>query len=245
MRPKGRQGSHLERLLASQGLARTIVKIQPGCVIFSQGDAAHDVMYVLKGYIKDSTFSKTRREAVLAIFGPGDFFGEACLTESVRKKTAIAITPCTLLVLNKTAVERLLHTSRAMVDRFVSHLVGRKTRVEADLLDQLVSPAEQRLARALLLLPPRSQLSTVSQATLAAMVGTTRSRINMLLRKFESLGFIDLDGGLTVKSSLLKVVLHDKGDVRLAWLANRSVLGIAPASTLSCRGHDHRDAPRS
>ena len=221
MRPKGRPGSSLKRLLASQGLAPTIVKVQAGCVIFSQGDAAHDVMYVLKGYVKDSTFSKTRREAVVAIFGPGDFFGEACLTESVRKKTAFAITACTILVLNRTTVERLLRTSSAMVDRFVSHLVGRKTRAEADLLDQLVSSAEQRLARALLLLPRRGQLATVSQATLAAMVGTTRPRINMLLKRFESLGLIDLDGGLTVKSSLLKMVLHDQGDVRLAWLANR------------------------
>ncbi len=185
-------------------------------MIFSQGDAADSVMYVQKGRVWKSVCSKVHREAVVAMLGPGDFFGEGCLTgQSIRVKTALAITPTTVLVIDKTTMARLLHTQHGMADRFIAHLVARNIRIEEDLLDQLVSSCEQRLARTLLLLAhygkrgkPKKALPAISQTRLAEIVGTTRPRINRLLNKFKALGFIDMDGGLTVNRSLLSVLSY-------------------------------------
>ena len=218
MKPRARQRFNVETFLASGGLPRTIVKFPRGAIIFSRGDAADSILYVQKGCVKKSVCFKAHPEAVVAMLGPGDFFGEGCLTgQRIRTKNAIAITPSTVLVIDKAAMVRLLHTRRALADRFMAYLLTRNVRIEEDLIDQLVSSCEQRLARTLLLLArhgkrgtPKEVLPTISQTTLAGMVGTTRPQINRLLMKFKRMGFIDMEGhGLTVNRSLRRAVLHD------------------------------------
>ena len=189
------------------------MKLLAGQVIFSQGDAAVSIMYVQHGSVKKSVCFKAGREAVVAMLGPGDFFGEGCLAgQRVRMKNAIAVTPSTVLAIDKATMVRLLHARPALADQFIAHLLIRNIRIEEDLIDQLVSSCEQRLARTLLLLAsdgtrgtPKHILQTISQTTLAGMVGTTRPRIN----QFKRLGFIDIeDRRLTVNRSLLSDLLH-------------------------------------
>jgi CRP-like cAMP-binding protein len=217
MKLRGHQRFRLETVLASRGLPHTIAKFQTGAVIFSQGDAADTVMYVERGRVKKSVRSKVGSEAIVALLRPGDFFGEGCLTgQRVRRKTAVAITPSTVLAIDKAAMGRLLHTSPTLTDRFMAHLLRRNVQIEEDLVDQLMSTAEQRLARTLLGLArygtgssSKTIRPTISQTTLAGLVGTTRPRINRLLKKLETRGFIDRTRGLTVHRSLLSVVSHD------------------------------------
>ena len=176
-------------------------------------------MYIQEGGIKLSVLSKTGREAVVAMLGPGDFFGEGCLAgQPVRMGTATAITPSTILLVGKHQMVALLHDQHAMSDRFISHMLARNIRIEEDLVDQLFNSSEKRLARTLLLLArygkqdkPARVVPRISQETLAEMVGTTRSRVNFFLNKFKKLGFIEYDGEMPLKinSSLLSVVLHD------------------------------------
>jgi CRP-like cAMP-binding protein len=176
-------------------------------------------MYIQSGGVKLSVLSKSGREAVVAMLGPGEFFGEGCLAgQSVRIGSASAITPSVVLGVRKQKMVQLLHSQPAMSDRFIAHMLARNTRIEEDLIDQLFNSSEKRLARALLLLArygkqdkPARIVPKISQATLAEMVGTTRSRVNFFLNKFKRLGFIDYDGEvpLKVNSSLLSVVLHD------------------------------------
>jgi CRP/FNR family cyclic AMP-dependent transcriptional regulator len=163
--------------------------------------------------------SKTGKEAVVAMLGPGDFFGEGCLAgQPVRMGSATAITPSVILLVAKEKMVRLLHKQHAMSDRFIAHMLARNIRIEEDLIDQLFNSSEKRLARTLLLLArygkqdkPARVVPQISQATLAEMIGTTRSRVNFFLNKFKKLGFIEYDGELPLKinSSLLSVVLHD------------------------------------
>jgi len=205
--------------LAASGTKKSVVQYGRGEAIFTQGDAATHVHYIRAGGVKLSVQSKTGREAVVALLGPGDFFGEACLAgQSTRKGGATAITPSAILLVGKQKMQRLLHTQPAMSDRFLSHMLSRNIRIEEDLLDQLFNSSEQRLARTLLLLArygkpdkPTRTLPRLSQATLAKMVGTTRSRVNFFLNKFRRQGFIDYEGDLplTINNSLLRVVLHD------------------------------------
>ena len=176
-------------------------------------------MYIRSGGVKLSVLSKSGREAVVAMLGPGDFFGEGCLAgQPLRMGSATAITPTVILLVRKEEMVRLLHTEHAMSDRFISHMLSRNLRIEEDLIDQLFNSSEKRLARALLLLArygkqdkPARVVPRVSQETLAEMIGTTRSRVNFFLNKFKKLGFIEYDGELPLKvnSSLLSVVLHD------------------------------------
>jgi CRP-like cAMP-binding protein len=176
-------------------------------------------MYIQTGGIKLSVLSKTGKEAVVAMLGPGDFFGEGCLAgQRFRTGSATAITPSTILLVGKAKMVELLHRERSMSDRFISHLLARNIRIEEDLIDQLFNSSEKRLARTLLLLArygklgrPDRVLPRISQGTLAEMVGTTRSRVNFFLNKFKRLGFIEYKGDLPVKinASLLHVVLHD------------------------------------
>jgi CRP/FNR family cyclic AMP-dependent transcriptional regulator len=174
-------------------------------------------MYIQKGGVKLSVVNEVGKEAVLGILGPGDFFGEGCLAgQPVRMGTATAITPTTLLVIEKNEMIRVLHAERALSDRFLSYILSRNIRIEEDLIDQLFNSSEKRLARALLLLarygkesPPHKILPKVSQETLAEMIGTTRPRVNFFMNKFKKLGFIRYNGGLQVHNSLLTVVLHD------------------------------------
>jgi CRP/FNR family transcriptional regulator, cyclic AMP receptor protein len=185
--------------------------------IFSQGDSAAEVFYIQQGTVKLSVLSKNGREAVIGMFGPGEFFGEGCLAgQSVRMSAATATTPCTLLSIEKNEMVRLLHEEPAFSDRFMAHVLSRNIRVEEDLVDQLFNSSEKRLARALLLLAHYGKdetlvrtVPTVSQEVLAEIVGTTRSRVNFFMNKFRKLGFIEYNGGITIKKSLLTVVLHD------------------------------------
>jgi CRP/FNR family cyclic AMP-dependent transcriptional regulator len=213
----GKTPFNLASFLDSAGLFRKVVEFRRKETIFSQGDPASHVIYIQKGTIKLSVISETGKEAVVAMMGTGDFFGEGCLAaQPVRMGTAIATTPATLLLIDREEMIRVLHAEHAFSDRFISYLLERNIRIEQDLIDQLFNSSEKRLARALLLLArygtedqPQKVLAKVSQETLAEMIGTTRSRVNFFMNKFRRLGFVKYNGGLEVNSSLLSVVLHD------------------------------------
>jgi CRP/FNR family transcriptional regulator, cyclic AMP receptor protein len=207
----------LHAFLDSAGLERTVVKYPKGDIVYSQGEAAEQVMYIQQGTVKISVISKTGKEAIVGMLGGGDFFGEGCLAgQSRRMATATAITPTTVLVVDKAHMMRMLHDEPTLSDRFRVHMLARNIRMEEDLIDQLFNSSEKRLARALLLMARYGQtgesqhvVHDISQETLAEMVGTTRSRVNFFMNKFRALGFIEYNGGLKVNSSLLSVVLHD------------------------------------
>jgi CRP/FNR family transcriptional regulator, cyclic AMP receptor protein len=206
-----------QQFLDSAGVARTIVEFQKKDTIFSQGDVCKHVMYIQKGSVKLSVVSKNGKEAVVAMLKPGDFVGEGGLAgQPLRIATATATTPSTLLVIDLEEMTRVLHAEHALSDHFITYMLGRNIRIEEDLIDQLFNSSEKRLARTLLLLArygkndkPQWVLPKISQETLAEMIGTTRSRVNFFMKKFEKLGFISHDGGLQVNDSLLSVVLHD------------------------------------
>jgi len=205
--------------LDSPGVAKKIVEYARDQTVFTQGDACSDVMYIKTGGVKLSVLSKTGREAVVAMLGPGDFFGEGCLAgQPYRTGSAIAITPSVILLVAKERMVKLLHRQHAMSDRFIAHILARNIRIEEDLVDQLFNSSEKRLARTLLLLArygkqdkPSRVVPKISQETLAEMIGTTRSRVNFFLNKFKRLGFIEYEGDepLKINNSLLSVVLHD------------------------------------
>ena len=206
----------LQRFLASAGIARTIRTYKRAAVIFSQGDAATDVFYIQNGSVKLSVLSRIGKEAVVAVLGPGDFFGEGCLAAQPRRiATASAMSASTVLVVEKPQMLEMLHTQPALAERFLAHMLARNIRVEEDLVDQLFNSSEKRLARVLLLLARYGKgdrplpIPKMSQETLAEIVGTTRSRVNFFMNKFRDLGFIEYNGAITVKSALLTVVLHD------------------------------------
>jgi CRP/FNR family cyclic AMP-dependent transcriptional regulator len=212
-------GFSAQSFLESAGAAKTIVRYARGQTIFTQGDPCDHVLYIHTGGVKLSVLSKTGREAVVAMLGPGDFFGEGCLAgQPLRMGSATAIAPSTVLLVGKQAMVRLLHKQRGMSDRFIAHMLARNIRIEEDLIDQLFNSSEKRLARALLLLArygkmdkPVRVVPKISQETLAEMIGTTRSRVNFFLNKFKRLGFIEYDGDIPLKinGSLLSVILHD------------------------------------
>jgi CRP/FNR family transcriptional regulator, cyclic AMP receptor protein len=203
--------------LDSTGVARTVLAIRRDGTIFAQGDPAKTVMYIQTGDVKLSVISEAGKEAVVAIMGPGDFLGEGCLAgQSVRMGTATAMTPSTLLVIDKHEMTRVLHADHRLSDVFIAYVLARNIRVEEDLVDQLFNSTEKRLARTLLLLArygkqdqPQKMLPKISQEALAEMVGTTRSRVNVFMNKFRKLGFIRYNGGLHVHNSLLSVILHE------------------------------------
>jgi CRP/FNR family transcriptional regulator, cyclic AMP receptor protein len=216
VQPKSRRPFDAEAYLESTGPARKIVRYRRGEVIFAQGDSANDVRYLQKGAIKVSVLSRIGKEAVVAMLAPGDFFGESALAgQAVRIETATAMTPCSVLIIEKEAMVRLLHEESMFAGRFLSHMLSRNLRIEADLVDQLFNSSEKRLARTLLLLArygqvnPQRTLPKISQETLAEMIGATRARVNFFMNKFRKLGLIEYNGGLKVNSSLLTIVLHD------------------------------------
>jgi len=207
-----------QAFLDSTGAARKIVEYQKNATVFSQGDASKYVMYIQKGGVKLSVVNEVGKEAVVAMLGPGDFFGEGCLAgQRVCMGTATAITPTTVLAIERDEMARVLHGEHAFSDRFIKHMLSRNIRVEADLVDQLFNSTEKRLARTLLLLArygkegqPQTFVSKISQETLAEMIGTTRSRVNLFMNKFKKLGFVHNEGGqLRINRSLLSVVLHE------------------------------------
>ena len=214
--PKKSRGFDVEGYLESAGPARRVAKYRRGEVVFSQGDPGNDVRYIQKGTIKLSVLSSIGKEAVVAMLGPGDFFGEGALTgQQVRIGTATAVAASSVLIIEKEAMVRLLHEEPMFADRFLSHMLSRNIRIEADLVDQLFNSSEKRLARTLLLLARYGQtnhtrtLPKISQETLAEMIGATRSRVNFFMNKFRKLGFIEYNGGLKINTALLSVVLHD------------------------------------
>jgi CRP/FNR family transcriptional regulator, cyclic AMP receptor protein len=206
-----------QTFLDSTGLAKTIVEYRRRQKIYAQGDTAASVMYIQRGGVKLSVVNELGKEAVVALLGPGDFFGEGCLAGvPFRMGIATAIVPTTVLAVEKKEMIRVLHEEHKLSDRFIAYLLTRNIRVEEDLVDQLFNSIEKRLARALLLLArygrqdlPQKMLPRVSQEMLAEMIGTTRSRVNMFMNKFRKLGFIRYNGGIHIDNSLLSVVLHE------------------------------------
>src|SRR5579864_7559907 len=203
--------------LARAEKGRTLVDYRKNCKVFLQGDQADAIFHIQKGKIKLTVVSKQGKEAVVAILGAGDFFGEGCLAgQSQRMASATTMSDCSITRLAKAGVIRLLHDQPAFSELFLHHLLSRNIRIEEDLVDQLFNSSEKRLARVLLLLAnfgkegkPEPVIPKISQETLAGIVGTTRARVSFFMNRFRKLGFIEYNGGLEVHSSLLNIVLHD------------------------------------
>src|SRR5580704_13902202 len=209
--------------LAVVGEGRSIGEYPKDAIIFSQGDPADAVFYIQSGKVKVTVVSQQGKEAVVAMLGTNDFFGEGCLAgQALRMATVAAMTDSVIVRLEKAAIVHLLRQEPAFSGMFIAHLLSRTIRVEADLIDELFNSSEKRLARLLLLLAnfgkeekPEPILAKISQATLADMIGTTRSRVSSFMNKFRKLGFIDYNGCIEVHSSLLNVVLHDEPHIEL------------------------------
>src|SRR5580698_10063324 len=217
-KPNGKaNGFDPQVFLDTAGISRKIAEFRRNESIYSQGDAATSVMYVQHGGVKLSVVNGSGKEAVVAMFGPTDFFGEGCMAgQTLRMGTATAITPTTVLIIEKDELLHVLHAEQEFSDHFIRYMLAHNIRVEEDLVDQLFNSSEKRLARTLLLLArygkqdqPVRTLPKVSQETLASMVGTTRSRVNFFMNKFRKLGFIEYNGKIKVNKSLLTVVLHE------------------------------------
>ena len=201
---------------------RSVSNYRKNQKIFAQGDAADSVFYIQDGQVKLSVISELGKEAVVALHGKENFFGEGCLSgQSLRLASAAAMTDCVIMRLDKTAIVRVLHEQPKFSEMFLSYILARNARVEADLVDQLFNSSEKRLARLLLLMAnfgkegrPEPVIAKVSQETLAEMVGTTRSRVSFFMNKFRKLGFIDYNGDLEIHNSLLNVILHDDPSLR-------------------------------
>jgi CRP-like cAMP-binding protein len=214
--------------LAKIGDGRGIGKYRKDQIVFSQGELADAVFYVQKGKVKLTVVSEQGKEAVIAILGTDEFFGEGCLAgQAQRIATVTAMTDSIIARLEKSAILRVIHQEPAFSEKFIAHLLGRSIRVEADLVDQLFNSSEKRLARLLLLLAnfgkegtPEPVIVKISQETLAEMIGTTRSRVSFFMNKFRKLGFIEYNGGsgysggIEVHSSLLNVVLHEQPQIK-------------------------------
>ena len=205
-----------EAFLNSAGVARTMMEYARSDALFSQGEPSKNILYIQKGGVKISVVSKTGKEAVVGMLGPGDFVGEGGLAgQSMRMATATATAPVSALVIDNNEMFRVLHSESAFSDRFISHMLARNMRIEADLVDQLFNSSEKRLARTLLLLARYGQgdsqrtLPKLSQETLAEMIGATRTRVNFFMNKFRKLGLIEYNGVLKINASLLSIVLHD------------------------------------
>jgi CRP-like cAMP-binding protein len=191
-------------------------------IVYRQGDPADSVFYTQSGKVKKTVVSEHGKEAVVALLGTGDFFGEGCLTgQPLRLSTVSAMTGCVIVRIAKADITRVIHDEPAFAEQFIAHLLSRNSRVEEDLVDQLFNSSEKRLARILLLLAnfgkearPEPVIAKISQETLAEMIGTTRSRVSHFMNKFRELGVIDYNGHIEVHSSLLNVVLHDQPQIR-------------------------------
>jgi CRP-like cAMP-binding protein len=204
--------------LTSTGVTRKVEEFQRNVTIFTQGDSCEQVMYIQKGGVKLSVVNPVGKEAVIAMLGPGDFFGEGCLSgQELRMQTAVAVIPTMVLAIGRDEMTTVLHTEHAFSDRFIRYMLSRNIRFEEDLVDQLFNSSEKRLARALLLLAhygkkgqPQTVLPKISQETLAEMIGTTRTRVNFFMNKFKKLGFIHkTDGRFHINGCLLSVILHE------------------------------------
>ncbi len=223
---KGKASFDPKTFLARVGEGRSLAKYRKGQIVFSQGETADAVFYIQKGKVKVTVVSEQGKEAVVAILGTDEFFGEGCLAgQAQRMSTVTAMTDVSIVRLEKAAIVRVIHQEPAFSEMFIAHLLGRTIRVEADLVDQLFNSSEKRLARMLLLLAnfgketkPEPIIAKISQETLAEMIGTTRSRVSFFMNKFRKLGFIEYNGsienGIEVHSSLLNVVLHEQPQIK-------------------------------
>ena len=208
-------------LLARVGNGSSVGSYSAAQAIFSQGDAADAVFYIQQGKVKISVVSEQGKEAVVALLGPKEFFGEGGLAgQSKRISTAVALSDSVISRIEKSAILRLIHEEPEFSEVFIAHLLGRAVRVEADLIDQLFNSSEKRLARLLLLLAnfgkesdPEPMIAKISQETLAQMVGTTRARVSFFMNKFRRLGLIDYNGRIEVHRSLLNMVLHERPEI--------------------------------
>jgi CRP-like cAMP-binding protein len=215
--PMAKPPFDLKVLLTKANGGKTLVEYRSNDHIFGQGDPAHAIFYIKSGKVKLSVVSKQGKEAVVAILREGDFFGEGCLAgQQVRMATAVAMSDCSVMRLEKTVMVRFLREDPSFAELFLTHVLSRNIKIEEDLVDQLFNSSEKRLARVLLLLAnfgqkstPKTTIPKISQETLASIVGTTRSRVNFFMNRFRKLGFIDYNGGLKIHSSLLNIVLHD------------------------------------
>jgi CRP/FNR family cyclic AMP-dependent transcriptional regulator len=200
---------------------RAISDYRKDQIVYMQGDLADSVFYVQSGKVKKTVASEQGKEAVVALLGTGDFFGEGCLTgQPLRLATVSAMAECVIVRITKAEITRVIHEEPAFAELFIAHLLARNSRVEQDLVDQLFNSSEKRLARILLLLAnfgkegrPEPILATISQETLAEMIGTTRARVSFFMNRFRKLGLIDYNGQIEVHSSLLDVVLHEKPEI--------------------------------
>jgi CRP/FNR family transcriptional regulator, cyclic AMP receptor protein len=218
MPTKRRRSFDPKSLLAKVGDGQSGRKYRKGQNVFAQGEPAEAVFHIQKGKVKVTVTSEQGKDAVVAILGPNDFFGEGCLAgQTLRIATAKAMTESLIVRLEKTAITRLIRQEPKFSEMFIAHLLSRTIRTEADLVDQLFNSSEKRLARLLLLLAnfgkdesPQPMIAKISQETLADMIGTTRSRVSFFMNKFRKLGFIDYNGDIEVHSSLLNAVLREK-----------------------------------
>jgi CRP/FNR family cyclic AMP-dependent transcriptional regulator len=217
-----RTNSNATAFLSKVGDGRTLEHYPKGRAVFHQGDAADAVFFIQKGKVKVTVVSEQGKEAVVAFMSAEDFIGEACLAgQTQRIATATAVVDSTIVRIERVAIARLIHEDPAFSDLFMSHLLTRSIRVEADLVDQLFNSSEKRLARLLLLLAnfgkegkPEPILAKISQETLAEMIGTTRSRVSFFMNKFRKMGLIDYNGHIEVRRALLNVVLHEQPAIK-------------------------------
>jgi CRP/FNR family cyclic AMP-dependent transcriptional regulator len=217
MKSKRKLQSGARNFLSKAGTGRSMKRHASGEAIFNQSDAADAIFYIRRGRVKLTVVSNRGKQAVIAILGAGDFFGEGCLAgQLARMSSAAAMTECSLVRLERTAAVALIQGEAAFSEQFLGYVLSRHARIEEDLIDQLFNSSEKRLARVLLLLAnfgkegkPESVIPKVSQETLAEMIGTTRSRVSFFMNRFRRMGFIDYKNGLEVHSSLLNVLLHD------------------------------------
>jgi CRP/FNR family cyclic AMP-dependent transcriptional regulator len=221
VKAKRRRPFNVETFLATVDGGRTVSNYRKNQTVFSQGDPADSVFYIQEGKVKVCVVSERGKEAVVAMHGKKEFFGEGCLSGQLRRlATVAAMTECVIMRLDKAAIVRVLHDEPKFSEMFMAHLLARNARVEEDLVDQLFNSSEKRLARLLLLMAnfgkegrPEPVIAKISQETLAEMVGTTRSRVSLFMNKFRKLGFIEYNGHLEVHNSLLSMVLHETPEI--------------------------------
>ena len=223
MKRKGKLPFDPKVFLMKVNGGRAVSDYRKDQIVYRQGDPADSVFFIQSGKVKKAVVSEQGKEAVVALLGTGDFFGEGCLAgEVLRLATVSAMTKCVVARIAKADITRVIHDEPAFAELFISHLLARNSRVEEDLVDQLFNSSEKRLARILLLLAnfgkegrPEPLTAKISQETLAEMVGTTRSRVSFFMNKFRQLGLIDYNGQIEVHRSLLNVVLHDQPQIKL------------------------------
>jgi CRP/FNR family transcriptional regulator, cyclic AMP receptor protein len=221
-RRKGKLPFDAKLFLSKINGGRTITEYKKDRIVFAQGAPAEAIFYMETGKAKITVVSEQGKEAVVAILGTGDFFGEGCLAgQPLYLATVRTMSECRIVRIAKKAAARVIHEETAFTELFMKHLLERNIRIEADLVDQLFNSSEKRLARTLLLLAnygkdsePEPVLAKISQTTLAEIIGTTRSRVSFFMNKFRKLGLIDYNGEIRVHKSLLNVVLHEKPEIR-------------------------------